>query len=333
MYTPGKEASTATRILVVRLGAMGDIIHTLPAVATLKHSFPGSRLTWIVEPRWACLLDGNPFVDRVILLDRHSFAGLRSAWSELRRERFDLAADFQGLVKSALVASLARPDRIFGWHRSHLRERPAGLFYSNPVRSRAAHIVDRNLELATAVGATSLLHTFPLPPGKPEGELPAGDFVLASPMAGWNAKQWPLPFYNDLARKLGERGLPLVLNAPPERAATLAEAPEAWPHLSGLGGLIHATRRARAIVGVDSGPLHLGAALAKPGVAIFGPTDPGRNGPYGNSMKVLRSSRALTSYKRRTTVDSSMLDISVEAVYEALNEHLARRERPAGCSA
>src|SRR2546421_682164 len=110
MYTGAKQASCGPRILVVRLGAMGDIIHTLPAVATLKHSFPGSHLTWIVEPQWAALLDGNAFVDRCLKLDRGNLAGLMKMWRELRQCRFDFAVDFQGLLKSALTASVARPE-------------------------------------------------------------------------------------------------------------------------------------------------------------------------------------------------------------------------------
>src|SRR5579862_8557492 len=115
MFTVGK---ANVRILVVRLGAMGDIIHTLPAVASLKQSFPGARLTWVVEPRWAALLTGNPFVDRVLTFDRHASGGVRRLWRELRAHRFDFAVDFQGLIKSALVACAARTDRIYGFDQS-----------------------------------------------------------------------------------------------------------------------------------------------------------------------------------------------------------------------
>src|SRR6202023_1376707 len=106
MYTGVKEASPAVRILVVRLGAMGDIIHTLPAVASLKHSLPGSHITWAIPPKWAPLLDGNVFVGRRILVERVSLGGLLRSRRELRRERFDFAVDFQGLIQSALVASV-----------------------------------------------------------------------------------------------------------------------------------------------------------------------------------------------------------------------------------
>jgi heptosyltransferase-1 len=127
MYTAGSP-SRGSRILVVRLGAMGDIIHTLPAVASLKHSFPGSRLTWVVEPRWAPLLEGNPFVDRRLLFDRASGGALWRTWQDLRVERFDFAVDFQGLLKSALAACAAGADRIFGYHQAHAREPLAALF-------------------------------------------------------------------------------------------------------------------------------------------------------------------------------------------------------------
>ena len=305
------------RILVVRLGAMGDIVHTLPAVASLKHSFPSSRLTWAVEARWAPLLEGNPFVDRVALLGRESPRRIFESVRELRAERYDFAVDFQGLLKSAVAASFARPERIFGFHNSQLRERAAGLFYSDKTLSASAHVVDRNLDLAAAAGASNALRAFPLPPGEPQGDLPASGFVLASPLAGWRGKQWPLDYYRALAIRLRrELSLPLVLDGPP--GATFREVPEALVHTSSIPGLIYATRRAAAVIGVDSGPMHLAAALGRPGVAIFGPTDPARNGPCGDSFGVLRSAPAVTSYRRGNSIDESMRRVSPDEVFESL---------------
>ena len=324
MYTSVKKANPEVRILVVRLGAMGDIIHTLPAVASLKHSLPGSHITWAIAPKWAPLLDGNVFVDRRILLERGSLAALFRSRRELRRERFDFAVDFQGLIQSALVASVARPERIFGFDRSQVREKPAALFYSNCAVSRSSHVVERNIDLARAAGAASVLHTFPLPPGEPEQPLPAGDFVLACPLAGWASKQWPLESYAELAKRLARFGIPLVVNGPPSSADVLARIEGARRHTSGLPGLIDATRRAMAVVGVDSGPLHLAAALEKPGIAIFGPTDPERNGPYGGSLQVLRSPTAVTSYKRLDSIDRSMRDVTPDDVFAALESQLRR---------
>ena len=308
---------------------MGDIIHSLPAVASLKHSFPGARLTWIVEPQWAPLLEENPFVDRVLFLRRALPGGLLGSWRQLRAEPYDFAVDFQGLLKSALVASAAHAERIFGFHQSQTRERAAGLFYSDKTLSHSVHVVDRALDLASAAGAANALHAFPLPSGRAESELPDGEFVLASPLAGWRQKQWPMSYYAQLASLLRrELGIALVLNGPP--GAPISQVRDAMPHFSGLAGLIHATRRATAVLGVDSGPMHLAAALAKPGIAIFGPTDPARNGPYGDSFQVIRSPQAVTTYRRGSAIDDCMRQISPLQVFEALRTVLGGHREPAG---
>jgi heptosyltransferase-1 len=226
--------------------------------------------------------------------------------------------DFQGLLKSALTAAFARPERIFGFDAAQVRERAAALFYSNRTSAVSAHVVERNLELAAAAGGAAIPCTFPLPPGAAEGELPGGGFVLASPLAGWRSKQWPLEHYAALAERLArEWNMPLVLNGPPAAAAAF-QARGALAHASGLAGLIHATRRATAVIGVDSGPLHLAAALGRPGVAIFGPTDPARNGPYGGSFRVLRIPSAATTYKRGAAIGDSMRAITPDEVFDAL---------------
>jgi len=307
------------RILVVRLSAMGDVIHALPAVATLKHSFPHSRITWVIRPKWKPLLESNPFVDEVIEMDR-TFPGMIGAAGALRRQPFDLVIDFQALLQSALVTAWVKSDKKIGLHRSQARERSAALFYSTAVLTKSSHRVDRNLELAAAAGASNVLRVFPLPDGSPEGTLPQGKFVLASPEAGWSAKEWPIEFYEEVARGLK---MPLVLNGPPQSAALLARASSAQIHLSGIAGLIEATRRAHAVIGVDSGPMHLAAALSKPGVAIFGPTDPAIHGPYGGSLQVLRAPGAATDYRRRADGDGSMRRITPDAVLTALENELA----------
>ena len=138
-------------------------------------------------------------------------------------------------------------------------------------------------------------------------------------LAGWGAKQWPLEYYSELAQGLRrDFGLPLVLNT-----AQPVDVEGVWKHVSGLPGLIHATRKATAVVGIDSGPTHLAAALGKAGVAIYGPTDPARHGPYGDSFTVLRSASANTSYRRSADPDPSMRAISAEQVMQALAAKLS----------
>jgi heptosyltransferase-1 len=311
------------RILVVRLGAMGDVIHALPAVATLKRSFPAARLTWAIDPKWAVLLDGNPYVDEMLLFDRRDWSSVRAAWRALRRERYDTAIDFQGLIKSALLAAASGARDRIGFDRSLAREPLASLFYRHAVRTTSAHVVDRNLELAHAAGANQTCREFPIPPGREEGELPDGRFVLACPLAGWASKQWPIECYSSIVRSLREDGYSLVVNGAPAAREILGQIDGAHVHLSGIEGLIDATRRAAGVIGVDSGPLHLAAALCRPGVAIFGPTDPARNGPYGGTITVLREPGARASYKRGRNVSASMRAVRPEVVADALRVRLS----------
>src|SRR5580658_7110009 len=295
---------------------MGDIIHALPGAASLKHSFPAARITWVVEPQWVPLLEGNGFVDRIVAFHRDAPRSWQRTKDELRAEHYDLAVDFQGLVKSALIAHLARPERIAGFGSSVVRERLAGLFYSTRVQSSAIHVVDQALDLAAGAGASNLVRVFPLPAGLPEGRLPDTPFALASPLAGWASKQWPLEYYERLAAMLREKlGLPLVLNGAPGSVPRVAGT---VVHESGLPGLIDATRRAALVIGVDSGPMHLAAALNKAGVAIFGPTDPDRNGPYGGDFAVLRIPGTTTTHRRGTMIAGSMRAITPEQVFAAL---------------
>src|SRR5450631_2165286 len=126
---------------------MGDVIHTLPAAASLKHSIPGSRVTWLIRPRWAPLLEGNPYVDEIIPVERSITASFAEA-RRLRARHFDLAIDFQGLIQTAALAFASKPVKLAGFDRKRVRERPAALFYACEIETRAEHIVDRNLELA-----------------------------------------------------------------------------------------------------------------------------------------------------------------------------------------
>jgi heptosyltransferase-1 len=307
-------------ILIVRLGAMGDMIHALPGAASLKHSFPEARITWVLDPKWVPLIEGNGFVDRIVEFRRDSPGSWRRTKDELRAERYDLAVDFQGLTNSALIAHVARPERIAGFGSRVVRERPAGLFYSTRVQSGAVHVVDQALDLAAGAGATNLVRVFPLPPGAPEGLLPDKSFALASPLAGWISKQWPLENYARLAALLRQRfDLPLVLNGAPGTVPVVAGT---LRHESGIPGLIDATRRAALVIGVDSGPLHLAAALNKSGAAIFGPTDPLRNGPYGGDFQVFRLPGAPTTHRRGTTIAESMRAITPEQVFAALESRV-----------
>ncbi len=304
--------ASGPHILLIRLGAFGDVLHALPAAASLRRSIPGARLTWAIDPKWQWLLDANPDVDHVLPVNRRSSASLRAAWHYFRANKIDIAIDVQGLIKSALLARASRAPRRLGFAPPFLRERPAAAFYTEQITPRSPHVVDWNLDLATAAGAQQRIIDAPLPPGTPEGQLPDSPFVLACPFAGWGAKQWPLEYYEQLAPLLRDTGHQLVLNLASPIKSPLPQ------HISGLPGLIDATHRAAAVLGLDSGPLHLAAALRKPGLALFGPTDPARNGPYGASIKTLRHPSAPTSYKRNPDILPCMRALSPRMVFENL---------------
>lgn len=312
-------------ILLIRLGAMGDIIHALPAAASLKLSFPEQKLHWLVSRKWMPLLQGNPHIDEIIPLDRQSPTALWRCIERLRAFPPDLAIDFQGLLQSAIAGRIARPHAFFGFDRSVAREPLASLLYTRKIPVVGPHRVQRNLQLVAAAGAREQTDEAWIPAGRAEGELPSGPFVLTSPFAGWTSKQWPMESYDALGELLNKEGLQLAVNVPEYRAAHLQSMAHLRIHISSLEGLIDATRRAAAVIGVDSGPLHLAAALGKAGVALFGPTDPAQTGPYNSEMAVLRTPGVRTTYKRHDRIHSSMAEISVEQVAEALLQSLAGR--------
>lgn len=331
---PSAARSPLSRILVVRFGAMGDIIQTLPAVADLRRGFPNAKIAWAVDSRWRELLAGNHDIDEVIGVRRRPWLSPRSGPGEtagnalrrLRRNNFDLALDMQGLIKSAAVAAASNAKTVAGLDHRLLREPHAALLYDCRLETSRTHVVDRYRELAAmATGCPpSPEARFELPSGELRSGLPER-YVLASAQAGWGAKQWPRERYSELAARLWkEHRIPLVVDCVPGEEADANAIRDAAPegavqaHPSTLSQLIGATRRADAVVGVDSGPLHLAAALARPGVAIFGPTDPARNGPYGSSMTVLRVSGAETTYRRTAEPSPSMWAWSADAVYREL---------------
>lgn len=301
-------------ILAIRLSALGDILHALPAIQSLKQSFPASNLALLIAPRWLPIVEGNPFIDQLIA----------PQLATVRRLYPDLAFDFQGLLKSALLGRFSRPKKLYGFDTSVARERLAPMFYTHRIPVVGPHRIERNLQLIAAAGASQLTTDTWIPPGRPESDLPSRPFVLASPFAGWAGKQWPVEDYETVGQLLSREGLELVINVPEKNRHDVAGLRHIRVHTSSIAGLIDATRRAAAIIGVDSGPLHLAAALRKPGVALYGPTDPNMTGPFGGSMTIIRSDDVETTYKRHGSIHASMRVIIPEQVAEALLRSLAK---------
>jgi heptosyltransferase-1 len=346
---------TFRRLLIVRLGSMGDIIHTLPAATALRRAFPEASLGWVVEERWAELLctlpeprsgprsSRRPLVDRVhtvntktwrrSLLSIQTWEQIAAGLSELRAQRYEVAVDFQGAVRSAVLARWSGAPVIYG--ATQPRENVASMFYTRQVIARGGHIVEQNLSLAEAVARRPLEMPkieFPRDPVVEQQcrdpvQRGIGDFVLLNPGAGWGAKQWPAERYGQVARQLAEDGVKSLINFGPgekrlRQAVESASDGTAKGIACSLTELIALTRRACLFIGGDTGPMHLAAALGIPVVAIFGPTNPARNGPFGTRSIVLRSPASPNTHSRRAQPDPGMLQIGSDEVVAAARKLL-----------
>jgi len=346
---------------------MGDIIHTLPAATALRQAFPHAILGWLVEERWAELLctlryprsgrrsPQRPLVDRVHSVNtaewrRASFSfntwqQMAAGLSELRGIHYDAVIDFQGAVRSALLARWSGAPVVFGSIQP--RENAASMFYTRQVllKTNGTHVVEQALALAGAVVSTAGLSTASISiaveahaefPADPDAEskiagLMAGgnDFVILSPGAGWGAKRWPAERYGQVARELAKDGLCSLVNYGPgeEELAVAVEAASegtARQISCSVSELIALTRRARLLIGGDTGPMHLAAALKVPVVAIFGPTNPARNGPFGTQSIVLRSASSITDHTRHGDPEQGLLEITVGEVVAATRNLLQK---------
>jgi len=365
MHYPGRMSSvsptgspTFERLLVVRLSAMGDIIHTMPAVAALRAAFPHAILGWLVEERWAELLctlpyprsahrsPQKPLVDRIhtintaewrgALLSFNTWQQVAAGWSELRGQRYEAVIDFQGAVRSALLARWSGAAIVYG--DTQPRENAASMFYTRQVLTRGTHVIEQAMSLAQAVIQRSIAPCaveFPVDSDADKRIATltpnVSGFAILNPGAGWGAKQWPVERYGIVAKELVKYGVPSLVNYGPGEAG-LAEAVEtasdgAARRIScSVSELIALTRHARLFIGGDTGPMHLAAALHVPVVGIFGPTNPARNGPFGTRSIVLRNASSSTSHARLRDPEKGMLEIMPEQVLDAARKLLGLRQ-------
>lgn len=326
------------RFLLVRMSSLGDIIHTLPAAAALRESFPQARIDWLVDRRWEALLSGNPDVNQVVTVDRGDWRGIAARVRELRSAQYTCALDFQSLYRSAILAYASGAARRIGFDREYAREGLASVLYTQEVHPAGVHKVEHNFSLVEAVGARRIPARFPLMvPAEAEEKISAQltnnripEFYALSPGGGWASKRWPAECYGqlhgELARRYGWRGV--VSFGPDERELAeivrrSAGAPEPLLLEMDLRRLMALLRRAKFFVGADTGPLHLASALGTPVVGLYGPTDPARNGPYSPKDIVVRNARPEeTTYERGASHSLSMLSIKVAQVVEAIERRL-----------
>jgi heptosyltransferase-1 len=331
------------RFLVVRLGSLGDILHTFPAVAALRESFPAAQIVWLTHPRWMFLVGTSGLASEVWTVETRSLASLRKTISRLRRSSFSAAIDYQGLWKSAMLPFFGAVPKRIGFSSATIREFGVPLLYTDQVNTTKVHIAEQNGDLSVSAGAKRGTAPVTL-------QIPAQDLVkicpqlraqgldrylVISPGGGWRSKCWPPERFGALCSQIRQSfGLRTIVNAGPgddELAAAVArasgESGEAAPyiHHGSLGELMALLRGAACVVAGDTGPLHLAAALGRPLVALFGPTDPARNGPYQvgasnphEQMIVLRASGVTTTHAREEKTHASMLALTVDQVFEAV---------------
>jgi len=334
------------RILLIKPSSLGDIVHAMPTLAVLRERFPQAEVTWLVKRQWAPLVQVIAGVDRVCVVDQ-GMMGWLGRVPELRAARFDLVVDLQGLFRSGAMARLTGCGRRVGF--ANARE-GSPLFYTKRVAvpSASMHAVDRYLLVAEALGAarpTEPTFDFMERPENREavetmlaraGIAPSSAWVAMNVSARWETKRWPPQHFAEAADRLAERyGVQVVLmGGPAERPESLAvmermrtkavdltgQTPVGW-----LPGLL---RRASLLLTNDSGPMHIAAAVETPVVALFGPTDPIRTGPYGQGHVVLSYAVECRPCLRRECTRPVALEcltaVQPEEVVQAVMRRLGR---------
>lgn len=344
------DSSAVNRVLIVRLGSLGDVVHAIPVAAALRRAFPSARIDWLVSAKHREILDLVPVIDRRLAVDGAS-AGAMSALAaiaELRRAHYDVAIDLQGLVKSAVLARSSGARRVVGFASSYLRERLARPFYTDVYdpgcsdiydHRESRHVVEINLGLLGVIGVTSGVPQFPIDAveskvARAMSEWTGGRYALLNPGAAWPNKRWPAARLGRLAAALrerygltsvalwgeGERALAdeLVLHA---EGAAIASPP------ASIADLVALARGAALVVSGDTGPVHIAGAVGAPLVGIFGPTRPSRNFPWSTSDVAVSRADVCECHHLRRCRRASMclLDIQVEEVLDAAARRLTGR--------
>ena len=341
------------RLLIVKLGSIGDIIHTLPALAVIRGQIPDAEISWVVEKRSVEILKGNPFIDNLIEIDTHGLRERRAVdeilldagnqIKGLRKFKFDVALDFQGLLKSATIAKLSGAKRRWGFSREALREPASRLLLSDTVKTPPQiHVIRKNLALAEEalnITVTDSQFEFPIATSIEniaEAEaiiesLGDGDFALLNPAGGWVTKLWHAQKFGQLADRIWEeKGIRSIVATGPkeselaEKAAANSRSGKLVITQPSLKGFYELAKRARIYIGGDTGPTHIAVAAGAPVVGLFGPTEWWRNGsPNPDDICVERIDIACRiDCHSRTCSKWICMDSDVETVFNAVKNRL-----------
>lgn len=347
-------------LLIVKLSAVGDVIHTLPSLAALRRLYPEAHITWLVEEGASDLIAGHPYLDRVLISKRKTWLKdlrrgrgvsrtlkeVKTFLEDLRDRPYDIVIDFHGLLKSAFLVFLSRGKRKLGY--DSLQEM-SGWFYNEKIfEDMQKHAILRYLDFVAHLGANPENPEFVIPVSEENrarvdrllgrhGIGPDDSFVAVNPVAYWDTKLWETEKFRELCRRMGEDlGTPVVLTG--SRAdGMLREISEGRPEAVNLAGettlrdLAEIYGRARLVVTTDSGPMHLAAAMGTPAVALFGPTDPKRTGPFGENHVVIRKDLPCSPcLLKKCERKACMKEITVTEVLEAVRDLWDRRKKKKG---
>ncbi|HQU86237.1 MAG TPA: lipopolysaccharide heptosyltransferase I [Pyrinomonadaceae bacterium] len=342
------------KILIVKLSSIGDIIHNLPTFAAIRNAFPSAEISWAVEKRSAEILRGNPLINNLIELDTRSLRGgkiieeiLLNATKQLRELRkysFDIALDFQGLLKSAAIAKLSRAKKRVGFAKQNLREPASRFLLTETVETeKQIHVIRKNLKLAEkALNISVPIENFEFPifteaEHKAEAEKIINEtgekFAVLNPAGGWVTKLWHAEKFGVLADKLWEENkiISIVTTAPNEielanKVLQNSRSGKVFLSQPTLKGFYELVKRSEIYVGGDTGPTHLAVAAGAKIVGIFGPTEWWRNGsPNPNDICVERNDiNCRIDCHRRTCDKWICMDIDVETVFRAVQRRLER---------
>ena len=336
-------------ILVVKLSAIGDVIHALPVSYAIKETYPEAHLTWVVEPPAYDLLTMNPYIDEIIVFEKKKFksvSGFLANYGPLKRKiqqrKYDAVLDLQGLFKSAAIARLGQAPVKLGM--CNMRELSDKI--SKPVIGPHAngHIVERYLDVARAIGCRVDRTVFPLEVPAREQDLArqlfrqagadmSNPYVVFAIGANWPNKRWPEEYFAELSDWLYEKQLiPVIVGGgvvDEQRAAAICARTEIPPinlvgrtNFKQLTGIL---QRAQLVVGGDTGPVHLSAGVGTPTIMLMGPTDANRNGPYGQPGNAIETDHSCRYCWQRACPKKRdcLASISVQQVKEKAARLLA----------
>lgn len=331
-------------IVIVKLSAIGDVIHGVPVAVAAKRAFPEARIGWVVEGRAADVLAGHPAIDHLFRMPRgwlKSPAQVISLRRQLRAFAADVAIDLQGLLKSGVATWLSAARMRIGHARPASRER-AWLSYTHPVVTTLTHVVERNCDLLAPLGVTATMPGFEMPHWPVsrlrmqhwlQGQRLTSPVAIINPGAGWSSKLWPVERFAAVARGLHQReGVQTVVvwggaaeQAAAERIVKDSQGAAILAPRTTLQDLGELARLAKVFISSDTGPLHLAAAVGVPCVGLFGPVPGARNGPYGRHHVCVEPPADLRpAWSDRKTDTISMNGIDVHAVLAATQSLLSR---------